>query len=376
MEKVSPSLGGFVPKASALLKQVATEQNSPAQLGAAVAMGIIIGTTPFYGFHLGICIVIATLLRLNRALTYLAANISLPWVIPFLLFGSLQLGNQWVHGEWLPITVETIQNLDPWDFGQTLILGSLSLGTLIGIPAGLVTYGFALRYQTAQRHSEDPISIAMQKTVDALKPYGPFAFRYAAGKFKHDPIYRQLANRCPLLEPILDIGCGRGQTQLLLANLHPSISMVGLDWDEDKIALATQAAKPFENVRFQRADSRSTSLPKSGTILMLDILHYSSLEEQDRLLREVANALEPRGLVLIREMDADRGWRSTLTQWQEKLGIWMGINKGATLCFRPAQEICDVLEQAGLNTTLVPSWADTPLSNVLIEATKAPNAPS
>ena len=109
---------------------------------------------------------------------------------------------------------------------------------------------------------------------------------------------------------------------------------------------------------------------------MLDILHYSSLEEQDRLLREVANALEPRGLVLIREMDADRGWRSTLTQWQEKLGIWMGINKGATLCFRPAQEICDVLEQAGLNTTLVPSWADTPLSNVLIEATKAPNAPS
>ena len=88
MEKVSPSLGGFVPKASALLKQVATEQNSPAQLGAAVAMGIIIGTTPFYGFHLGICIVIATLLRLNRALTYLAANISLPWVIPFLLFGQ------------------------------------------------------------------------------------------------------------------------------------------------------------------------------------------------------------------------------------------------------------------------------------------------
>jgi SAM-dependent methyltransferase len=277
-----------------------------------------------------------------------------------------------VHGEWLPITLETIQHLDPWDFGQTLILGSLSLGILIGIPAGLITYGFALHYQSTHQRPEDPIGVAMQKTVETLKPFGPFAFRYAAGKFKHDPIYRQLANRCPLREPILDIGCGRGQTQLLLAHLNSSISIVGLDWDEDKIALATQAAKPFENIRFQKADSRSASLPKSGTILMLDILHYNSIEEQNLLLRQVADALEPGGLVLIREMDTAQGWRSILTRWQETLGIWIGINKGATLCFRPAQEICDVLEQAGLKTTLIPSWADTPLSNVLIEGRKAP----
>ena len=70
-----------------LLGRIASERTTPARTGIAVGLGVLIGTTPFFGFHLAICLTLATVLGLNRVITYLAANISVPWVAPLLIFG-------------------------------------------------------------------------------------------------------------------------------------------------------------------------------------------------------------------------------------------------------------------------------------------------
>src|SRR5436190_8428665 len=75
-----------------LVMRLLRERTSPSRLAWAVGVGVLIGTTPFYGLHLGITIVVATMLGLNRAVTYLAANVSLPFIAPFLAFGSIQIG--------------------------------------------------------------------------------------------------------------------------------------------------------------------------------------------------------------------------------------------------------------------------------------------
>ena len=65
-----------------------TEGGTPRQEIAAIGAGVFIGCLPFYGFHLLICWAVGWLLGLNRVKMYLAANISNPFVAPWLLFLS------------------------------------------------------------------------------------------------------------------------------------------------------------------------------------------------------------------------------------------------------------------------------------------------
>lgn len=61
-----------------------------------VAFGVFMGIVPIWGFQLASAIAGAYLLRLNKALVILFANISLPPAIPFILYLSYQCGAFWM----------------------------------------------------------------------------------------------------------------------------------------------------------------------------------------------------------------------------------------------------------------------------------------
>lgn len=206
-----------------------------------------------------------------------------------------------------------------------------------------------------------------------------FAWKYSRAKLRHDPVFRQLAERLPFAEPIIDLGCGRGQTELLLASLSGAIEVHGFDWDEKKVRVAREAASRFEDgahLRFEVGDLRTMDYPAGGTLLMLDVLHYNPLEVQDDMLRRAARSVLPGGRLFVREVDAAGGLRARLNTWQERITCFFGLNRGATLCFRSADSIDAVLCAEGLETTRCASWGGTPLANVLIEARRAPRADS
>jgi uncharacterized protein (DUF2062 family) len=121
-------------------RRLLTEQTTPARTGVAIALGIVIGTTPFFGLHLPACIVLATLFGLNRAITYLGANISFPPVYPLLALLSVQTGSLARRGELLPLTLDGMRHVDPWAFGVDWLVGSLILGPSIALPVGLITF--------------------------------------------------------------------------------------------------------------------------------------------------------------------------------------------------------------------------------------------
>ena len=72
------------------------EGEGPGREAAALGLGVFIGCTPLYGFHLILCWIAGWALRLNRLKLYLAANISNPLFAPFLIFIELQTG-AWIR---------------------------------------------------------------------------------------------------------------------------------------------------------------------------------------------------------------------------------------------------------------------------------------
>jgi SAM-dependent methyltransferase len=211
---------------------------------------------------------------------------------------------------------------------------------------------------------------AMDRVTARFRPQGPFVFGWVKGKLEHDPVYRQLAERMPLPSPVIDVGAGHGQAAMLLRELDSAMDALGLDWDEAKISRAQRAVEGVERLRFQTGDLRNADLPRAGTILLIDVLHYNPPEQQQEILERAAAALLPGGRLFIRDVDVDAGPPSAYTMGWERLMCRIGHHRSDHLCFRPASEYVEALRRVGLEATVDSSPSDIVLANLLIDARK------
>ena len=358
-----------------LWRHLRSEHTSSGRLTAAVALGLFIGTLPLYGLHLPICIAVSALFGLNKLTTYLAANISNPLVSPFLIFGSVQLGERALRGRFLPLTVEDMERMGPGRFFGAWWVGALLLGLAIALVGGLSTWVATTRRRRRERavRDADEFLRLVGRTAERYSTLGRFAHGYVKGKLSSDPVYRALVPRIPAGASILDAGSGRGQFAILLALQDESRTVAGLDWDAAKVELARRAAAGLPRVSFEVADLRSSDLagPAVDVVLILDVLHYLPAEAQDAVLRAAAARLVPGGTVWVRDADAAAGWRFRLTAFEEALFTRLRLNRGAGLHFRPATELVGVLEAEGLSVSREPMWEGTPFSNVLLAGRRA-----
>jgi glycosyltransferase involved in cell wall biosynthesis len=113
-----------------------------AQLKAvSVAFGVFMGIVPIWGFQLVTAIFLAILFKLNKALVIIAANISIPPMVPFIIFGSYKMGAFWVGQKASPIDYSRSISIDSIkDNLQQYIYGSLTLAILAGAFLGLLTF--------------------------------------------------------------------------------------------------------------------------------------------------------------------------------------------------------------------------------------------
>jgi O-methyltransferase involved in polyketide biosynthesis len=119
---------------------------------------------------------------------------------------------------------------------------------------------------------------------------------------------------------------------------------------------------------FEAADARSFDAAPANTVLLIDLLHYFTIDEQNAILDHAADHVKPGGRLLVREADTERGWRSFATLFEEKVFTTLRFNRGERVRFRPAREIASRLEQRGFTCDIVPAWGSTPFSNVLVLA--------
>ncbi len=128
----------------ALREFFAEHAHKPSQVALAVGLGLFWGIAPFWGFQMVIAAALAHRLRLNKAITLLASNISVPPLVPFILAGSIGLGHWMMTGqvlEWASLDVSEMRTTaSAWEW----IAGSFALAGVVAACGMAITYAIAI----------------------------------------------------------------------------------------------------------------------------------------------------------------------------------------------------------------------------------------
>jgi SAM-dependent methyltransferase len=124
-----------------------------------------------------------------------------------------------------------------------------------------------------------------------------------------------------------------------------------------------------------RGDIREVPLPRSTAIVILDVLLYLGRDDQARVLARCAEALEPGGVLVLREADAGAGVRFSVTRWAERAACWSRGQWRQPLLYRPAPEWAALLGGLGFTVAMTPMSSGTPFGNVLFVARRRADMP-
>jgi len=99
------------------------------------------GIVPIWGFQLAVAIALSFLFRLNKVLVIIAANISIPPMIPLILYLSYQAGALWrgENAEHISFNKETTLEMFKNNLIQ-YVLGAVTLAIAAGVIFGGITY--------------------------------------------------------------------------------------------------------------------------------------------------------------------------------------------------------------------------------------------
>ena len=124
-----------------LRKHLYNKDESNTKKAASIGFGVFMGIVPIWGFQMAVALALAALFRLNKALTLIASNISIPPMIPLIVFLSFLLGRFWVGSNAVYMMFSRHITMEAWKLNiEQYIYGSMTLAVIAGIAAYVITY--------------------------------------------------------------------------------------------------------------------------------------------------------------------------------------------------------------------------------------------
>ena len=120
---------------------------TPKRAGLSVGVGLAIGLVPVYGAHWAIVLAVCVPLELDAPVAYLAANVSNPFLAPFLFLAEVQIGSVLTTGALLPLTMAALQERGPGAFLTQTIVGIAVLAPVAALLFGALTYGIVALFR-------------------------------------------------------------------------------------------------------------------------------------------------------------------------------------------------------------------------------------
>jgi 1-acyl-sn-glycerol-3-phosphate acyltransferase len=240
-------------------------------------------------------------------------------------------------------------------------------------------FDYSLGSVALLRHCEQIVRDALQRQLDAINTprvvrrkvnrlyryLGKFPEQFVYWKMKRDPVFGVLDSVVPRAGLVLDLGCGYGVATHWLACFTDSRSFLGVDYDDDKIRVARRTAPEHPRIRFAVQDILDWEYPACDAILLLDVLHYWTLEKQQLILDKARRALRPGGRLILRDAArAENPAHRRVDLW-EKIATRLGHNRTVEgLHFQTRAELETMLRRAGFTDWKLPGGAGRD-SNVL-----------
>jgi SAM-dependent methyltransferase len=147
------------------------------------------------------------------------------------------------------------------------------------------------------------------------------------------PLYRRVGAEIPIEEGrLLDVGCGPGRLDRLLAAANPRLAVVGLDASPDMIRQA-RLGPPLPNLEFREGAVESEAYDREFDFAV-SLLSFHHWEEPERGLAAVHRALKDGGEFWVYEANPDapaeeiRRDQALLWGWLRiPVGFWRWIGR-------------------------------------------------
>jgi 1-acyl-sn-glycerol-3-phosphate acyltransferase len=192
---------------------------------------------------------------------------------------------------------------------------------------------------------------------------GPVLEWYMRIKVRMERGYDLFDRLIPRDASVVDIGCGYGALAHTLAMLSDRRQVLGIDYDEEKIAVARHSFLTTERTSFIAADALGVELPEANVFILSDVLHYMTHDAQDELLARCFARLHPNpnGMVIIRDGDSDETIRHRATERTERWSTRLvRFNKTVgELHFTNTARITAAATKAGFSVRVVDETSET-----------------
>ncbi|WP_417602791.1 MMPL family transporter [Owenweeksia hongkongensis] len=201
---------------------------------------------------------------------------------------------------------------------------------------------------------------------------GPILEWYVRIKLMLEKNFRIFDENVPKQGTIVDLGCGYGYLSYMLHFTGKNRQIVGLDYDDDKIAVAENCYAMNEKMSFAVANLKTYKPKPADCYIIKDVLHYLPIPRQRELLEECCEALNVGGRILVRDGFAEntKHKQTELTEFfSTRL---MGFNKTENeLSFIDKSAMLEIAQKYEMSCEAIEQNTNT--SNQTLILTKARN---
>ncbi|MBP1671318.1 MAG: hypothetical protein H6Q22_890 [Bacteroidetes bacterium] len=120
-------------------KHITESKESNLHIAKSVGLGLFFGISPLWGYQMIAAVAAAHLLKLNKVIVLVASNISIPPMIPFILYGSFAAG-AFILGEPISFIPSQLNLNSISDSLVQYLTGSIAFASVAGITGMLASY--------------------------------------------------------------------------------------------------------------------------------------------------------------------------------------------------------------------------------------------
>ncbi|MES2513616.1 MAG: 1-acyl-sn-glycerol-3-phosphate acyltransferase [Bacteroidota bacterium] len=258
------------------------------------------------------------ILRFHKGAFLLAEQMQLD-IIPLLLHGA---GDTVTKGDFHfkdgALTVKILERIKPTDtsFGVTYQEHTKAVCKLM-----------RKEYEIL-REEKETVHYYRSRLIRNYIFKGPVLEWYCRIKTGLEDNYRLFESLMPETGKIVDVGCGYGFLPYMLMFMGRKREILGVDYDDEKIAVADNCVDKSDKLSFAVGDVTNYDFPQADGFIISDVLHYLKEEQQIQVIENCVSRLNKGGVLVIRDADKDIATRQKGTWYTEFMSTKVfGFNK-------------------------------------------------